>query len=128
MDTEVMIREISAVAEKHKNDFVPTCQTNITAMCMDIIPKLEELKIYEDLDKQGKLLKLPCKVGDTIYIVLHNHTITKRKVIEFKMVANRWAAEVSDWFYLLDDFGKTIFLNKEEAETALQKINKLGGQ
>lgn len=69
MDTEMMIREISAVAEKHKNDFVPTCQTNITAMCMDIIPKLEELKIYEDLDKQGKLVKLPCKIGETVYVL-----------------------------------------------------------
>lgn len=49
MDTEKMIRELNAVAEKHKNDFVPTFQTNITAMCKDIIPKLELLKEYEKI-------------------------------------------------------------------------------
>lgn len=47
MNTETMITELNAVAEKHKNDFVPTFQTNITAMCRDIIPKLEQLAKYE---------------------------------------------------------------------------------
>lgn len=47
MTTERMIREVEAVAEKHKNDFVPTFQTNITNMCRDIIPKLELLAAYE---------------------------------------------------------------------------------
>ncbi len=47
MNTETMIRELNAVAEKHKNDFVTTFQTNITAMCRDIIPKLEQLAEYE---------------------------------------------------------------------------------
>ena len=27
----------------------------------------ERLKYYEDLEEQGKLLKLPCAVGDTMY-------------------------------------------------------------
>lgn len=48
MDTETMIREVNAVAEKHKDDFIPTGQTNITAMCMDIIPKLKRLIKYEN--------------------------------------------------------------------------------
>lgn len=47
MDTETMIKELNAVAEKHKNDFVLTFQTNITDMCRDIIPKLEQLAEYE---------------------------------------------------------------------------------
>lgn len=49
MNTETMITELNAVAEKHKNDFVPTFQTNITAMCRDIIPKLEQLAEYETI-------------------------------------------------------------------------------
>lgn len=47
MTTERMIRAVEAVAEKHKNDSVYTCQTNITNMCRDIIPKLELLAAYE---------------------------------------------------------------------------------
>ena len=29
----------------------------------------ERLKKYEDLEEQGKLLKLPCAVGDTVYVL-----------------------------------------------------------
>ena len=32
----------------------------------DCYTKLAE---YEDLEEQGKLLKLPCKVGDTVYVI-----------------------------------------------------------
>lgn len=49
MNTETMITELKAVAEKHKNDFVPTFQTNISSMCRDIIPKLERLEEYEKI-------------------------------------------------------------------------------
>lgn len=49
MTTETMITELKAVAEKHKNDFVMTFQTNISAMCKDIIPKLEQLAKYEKI-------------------------------------------------------------------------------
>lgn len=27
----------------------------------------KKLKAYEDAEEQGKLIKLPCKVGDTVY-------------------------------------------------------------
>lgn len=47
MTTERMIKAVEVVADKHKNDFVHTCQTNITNMCRDIIPKLELLAGYE---------------------------------------------------------------------------------
>ncbi len=30
----------------------------------DMVKKLVE---YEDLEEQGRLIKLPCKVGDTVY-------------------------------------------------------------
>ena len=60
MDTETMIRELNAVAEKHKNDFVPTFQTNITAMCRDIIPKLEQLKEYEEIGTPNEIRAKLC--------------------------------------------------------------------
>lgn len=74
MNTETMITELKSVAEKHKNDKLFTFQTNITAMCGDIIPKLEQLAEYEAIgtveecrearEKQrGKkpILSAPCK-------------------------------------------------------------------
>lgn len=35
---------------------------------------LEELKEYRDLEEQGLLLKLPCKAGDTVYIIDKRYT------------------------------------------------------
>lgn len=49
MNTGKIIKELKSVAEKHKNDFAPTFGTNITAMCRDIIPKLEQLAEYETI-------------------------------------------------------------------------------
>lgn len=83
----------------------------------------ERLKYYEDLEEQRKLLKLPCSVGDRIYIILKNHQIKESKVVKFKMIAEGWAVETGDWFYLFEEFGKIVFLTKEAAEAALQKMN-----
>ena len=31
---------------------------------------LQKLADYEDLEEQGRLIKLPCKVGDTVYVIV----------------------------------------------------------
>ena len=43
MDTETMIRELRAVAEKHKKDKLQTFDTNWYALCTDVANRLEEL-------------------------------------------------------------------------------------
>ena len=83
---------------------------------------LEKLGKYEDLEEQGLLLRLPCKVGDNIYIIFHNHTIGKSTVVSFRMIAKGWAVKTGDWSYLFTDFGKTVFLTKEEAEAKLAEM------
>ena len=35
----------------------------------------EKLREYEDLEEQGLLLRLPCKVGDTVYVICECETI-----------------------------------------------------
>lgn len=89
---------------------------------IDDLPYYKKLAAYEDAEEQGLLLRLPCKVGDTIYIVFHNHTIGKSTVVSFKMIAEGWAVKTNDWSYLFTDFGKTVFLTKEEAEAKLKKM------
>lgn len=43
----------------------------------DVIDKLAE---YEDLEEQGRLIKLPCKVGDTLYRLVPNLYIAPQLV------------------------------------------------
>ena len=94
---------------------------------------------YEDLEEQGKLLKLPCAVGDTIYhlCILKNEEplIIKMKVgcVEsygairnHKGVREIWnvyaETDYTKGYFKFFDFGKTIFLTREEAEAALKKL------
>lgn len=36
--------------------------------CQTISDVIDKLADYEDLEEQGRLIKLPCKVGDTVYV------------------------------------------------------------
>lgn len=78
---------------------------------------------YEDLEEQGLLLRLPCKVGDTIYRC-GNHI---KKVYEWyieriKIYFDETVyIDNSDNAFTADDFGKTVFLTREAAEAALKE-------
>lgn len=79
----------------------------------EIVRRLGE---YEDLEEQGKLLKLPCAMGDTVYAIEvdeenFTHFYCPRKISEYK-----FNLQMMD---LLGMFGKCIFLTREEAEAAL---------
>ena len=80
-----------------------------------------KLKDYEDLAEQGRLISLPCKIGDTVYgIRRYQDRIVK-------------AGTVSEMFYNRDGeliiaiknvcrgcWGRQIFGTYEEAEAALK--------
>ena len=74
----------------------------------DIINKLAE---YEDLEEQGLLLRLPCKVGDSIYSVIEDGLT----IVELKFSLDFYARRKND-------FGKTVFLTEAEAEQKLKEM------
>ena len=98
---------------------------------------LTKLGQYEDLEEQGLFLKLPCKVGDIIYVngVLGVGESEEYKVIRVYYQSNSLmkrsefyveALLVSDprnsiGFYD-KEIGKTVFLTKEEAEAKLKEM------
>ena len=75
----------------------------------------DRLAYYEDLDEQGRLVVLPCKVGDTVYRVW---PYRKPIITEHKMHDITEIAKYIDAFGIT--FGKTVFLTREEAEKALE--------
>lgn len=75
---------------------------------------LEELKRYRDLEEQGLLLRLPCKVGDSVYSVIEDGLT----IVELKFSLDFYERRKND-------FGKTVFLTKVEAE---QKLKELRGE
>ena len=78
---------------------------------IEIVDKLAE---YEDLEEQDLLLKLPCKVGDEVWRILTQHDNYDDS--PYKIVTR-----TTFRLDMLDCIGKTVFLTKAEAETALEE-------
>lgn len=85
------------------------------------VARLRELA---EADKDGRLVMLPCKVGDTVYWV-HGAVITECKVHRIQKNRNGLyiclKSKKSHGAFRTDlCFGKSIFLTREEAEKALE--------
>ena len=79
----------------------------------------EELKAYKDLEEQGLLLKLPCKVGDVVYSVECDR-IKEFIVTQFDVFTeNIYAISGSIFVGLM---GYSVFATREEAEKALAEM------
>lgn len=90
---------------------------------------VEKLAKYEDLEEQGKLIKLPCAVGDTLYTNVavqgwyfrekNKPYATKVVFIGINDVDNFISVAYENGNTLqfnFSDIGKRIFLTREEAE------------
>lgn len=89
---------------------------------------IDRLRELAEADKDGRVVVLPCKVGDVVYGFHNNRqTILPMVVKWIETNDDRWtvAAQYTPMapnFYQLSDFGKTVFLTREEAEKALQEM------
>ena len=76
------------------------------------VARLRELT---EADKDGRLVVLPCKAGDTVYRIFNppdrKPVISAHTLMSVDYIV-RW----------LDKFGKTVFLTREEAEAALEAM------
>ncbi len=74
-------------------------------------------------DKDGRVLILPCKVGDTVYFALLGRIIEKQvfSIVSFQNSTRIYCGGTSEYFRP-EDIGKTFFLAREEAEKALQEM------
>lgn len=80
-----------------------------------------------EADKDGRLVVLPCKVGDVIYGFHGEWTILPMVAKWIETYDDRWAVAaqytpIAPEFYMFSDFGKTVFLTREEAEAALEAM------
>ena len=90
----------------------------------DIGDILEKLAEYEDLEEQGLLLRLPCKVGTTVYNTTWWDDVQEKVKVDgktFYRTLHKHKVSKST-FSLVDiyDFGKTVFLTKAEAKQKLK--------
>lgn len=78
---------------------------------------VDKLADYEDLEEQGLLLRLPCKIGDTVWCVFTGctgkHPIVMSDTFDYKMIP---------YF----DIG--CFLTRDKANKALKALKEMEGK
>ena len=105
---------------------------------IDMLKICQRLKLYEDLDEQGLLLRLPCKVGNDIYAIPSevNYRLNKsfgakglnaicRQVvdhIEFNSYGYLVSTNEGMTVHRQEAFGETWFLTRDEAEQKLKEM------
>lgn len=105
---------------------------------------LTKLADYEDLEEQGLLVRLPCKLKDKLYHfygidlednfvdVISDEIIMEVVATEFVIDSYEIAIKcITDWnspyeYLPAAEFGKTVFLTREEAEKKLEEMKKNG--
>jgi hypothetical protein len=83
---------------------------------------LEKIKKWIKADKDGRLVMLPCKVGDKLYRVFAGEILEhKVRNMRYLAIQGRWDIDTSPFCsYVESSIGKTIFLTHEQAERALE--------
>ena len=96
----------------------------------DIIDKLAE---YETAEDEGRLVVLPCKAGDTVWMVHQRLTSTVNDVISKMTVTELRGNRLNPIWFVIDgeygrtsfhpsEIGKTVFPTREEAKKALKEM------
>lgn len=88
---------------------------------------INKLADYEDTEENGTLVRLPCKVGDTVYRFYERFVDGKIQILEKKISwievysNNELVISVDGYPYSQRDFNKIFFFTREEAEKALKE-------
>lgn len=88
---------------------------------------LEELKSYKEAEEHGLIVRLPCKVGDTVYKITRfcsggirdcGYSYECSECPEYKPFIEYIDFKIT----ILKDIGKNVFLTREEAEKKLEEM------
>lgn len=90
----------------------------------DVRSVLKEAQKLAQAQNDGRLVVLPCKVGDTVYCDWANDgNIQELTVVSIEQNNKlEWVVRLYGGYCVwLDWFGKVVFLTREEAEKALKE-------
>lgn len=115
-------------------DITPDGESDAWVKQHDYISAAQKLCDYEDLEEQGLLVRLPCKIGDTVYRVnagakqpiipmtvseIHFLCYKNERAVRFDAIGKE---DMGESCYRLEDIGRIVFLTREEAEKKLEEI------
>ena len=115
--------DIGLTPEEIKAPFTEDAMINLAAQALGVEPsRLHELA---EADKDGRVVVLPCKVGDTVWRIVRDGEphITRDEVRDMYFADDMTPCVelVGGRVTFTEKFGKTVFLSREEAEKALEE-------
>ena len=105
--------------------------SNCEAECNAINICINKLAEYETAEDEGRLVILPkCNIGDTVYIPIDFQNKIYTGTVdgfEYSPRRNKWVVKIitddgEKCYEAFDDFGKTFFLDIEDAAKALKEM------
>lgn len=114
-------REISGITYNNSPGFMCSCYCDNcskgTGDCDRLKAMVNRLAKFEDLEEQGLLVKLPCKVGDMVYKLWYYD----EKPYKIQQHVIRTLSELCG-IMEAKKLGKSVFLTREEAEKKLEEM------
>ena len=96
--------------------------------CEEIDAVYRKLKEYEDLEEQGLLLRLPCKIGTKVYNITWWDDVQKKVVVKgktyYRTIHKHKVSKSTFGYTDIEEIGKTVFLTKSEAEQKLKEMER----
>lgn len=96
---------------------------------LNSIGSYDRLRELAEADKEGRVVVLPCRVGDGLWTFcthpveqVYSFTVTDISTLNGRTMLNTSRCGVID----ARDVGKTVFLTREEAEKALEEAKRDG--
>jgi hypothetical protein len=87
---------------------------------------LDRLEKLDEADKNGRVVVLPCKIGDVLYRASPSGVVVHRVAnMVYRELTSRWYIDtIPNLPYASEELGKTTFLTREEAEKALKEVEQ----
>ncbi len=135
-DIQKAIDALTAMRTCEKGECNGECSSceHLEIQCKDLtfaydaaIAAMQEKQHNDELRQQGRLVELPCAVGENIYQIVKTGSSEIHTIVH---EGHEYSREVPYWgiwpckfnLKLMDEFGKTVFLTHEAAQKALEKM------
>ena len=126
----ILQKEVKELFDKEDRESEPPeshCVVRRALRCIKkLVSEVEQYKAYNDLEEQGLLLRLPCKIGTKVYNITWWDDVQKKVVVKgktyYRTIHKHKVSKSTFGYTDIDDFGKTVFLTKSEAEQKLKEM------
>jgi hypothetical protein len=139
-----MMDRLTKLDEKTKNYLIAcriacgACEENLlSASCSMQDAVLQKCGQYEDsgltperaqelgkADAEGRVVVLPCKLGETIYVLIDKTNVSKYGKQKRTFAMRKTELSTDNALFMAKRFGTKVFTDREEAYSALAKMKE----